>query len=86
VYDPELNYNVVDLGLVYDIDVEDGNVRILMTLTTPLCPIGPMVEEQVREKLALFPGVKDVQVEFTFDPPWNPSRMSEEAKFALGIG
>ncbi|HEY8489833.1 MAG TPA: metal-sulfur cluster assembly factor [Dehalococcoidia bacterium] len=86
VYDPELNYNVVDLGLVYDINVEDGNVHILMTLTTPLCPIGPMVEEQVREKLSLFPGVKDVQVEFTFDPPWNPSRMSEEAKFALGIG
>lgn len=86
VYDPELNYNVVDLGLVYDIKVEDGNVHILMTLTTPLCPIGPMVEEQVREKLSLFPGVKDVSVEFTFDPPWNPSRMSEEAKFALGIG
>lgn len=86
VYDPELNYNVVDLGLVYDIQVDDGTVHILMTLTTPMCPIGPMVEEQVREKLSLFPAVKDVEVQFTFDPPWNPGRMSEEARFALGIG
>ena len=68
VYDPELHYNVYDLGLVYDIKVSDGDVRILMTLTTPMCPIGPMVTEQIQEMLGLMPGVKEVDVDFTFDP------------------
>jgi len=85
VYDPELHYNIYDLGLVYDITVDDGSVHILMTLTTPACPIGPMITEQVQENIGLIPGVKDVDIEFTFDPPWNPDLMTDEAKADLGI-
>ena len=85
VYDPELHYNIVDLGLVCDVDIKDGDVRVLMTLTTPACPIGPMIVEQVQELLGLMPGVKDVDVEFTFDPPWGPDMMTDEARADLGI-
>lgn len=85
VYDPELHYNIYDLGLVYDITIEDGKVGVMMTLTTPACPIGPMVTEQLQENLRLIPGVKDVDVQWTFDPPWHPDMMSEEAKADLGI-
>ena len=86
VYDPELHYNIYDLGLVYDIAVKDeSNVHILMTLTTPACPIGPMVTEQIQENIGIIPGVKDVAVEFTFDPPWSPDTMTDEAKADLGI-
>ena len=87
VYDPELHYNIYDLGLVYDIAVKDeSNVHILMTLTTPACPVGPMVTEQIQENIGIIPGVKDVDVEFTFDPAWSPDKMSDEAKADLGIG
>ncbi len=85
VYDPELHYNIVDLGLVYDVEVKDGNVRVLVTLTTPACPIGPMIIEQIHENVSILPGVKDVDVEITFDPPWSPELMSEEAKADLGV-
>ena len=85
IYDPELHYNIYDLGLVYDVTIEDGKVGVLLTLTTPACPIGPMVTEQLQETLRLIPGVKDVDVEWTFDPPWHPDMMSEEAKADLGI-
>lgn len=85
VYDPEIHYNIYDLGLVYDVSVEDGKVRILMTLTTPACPIGPMIIEQIRENLLLIPGVNDVDIEFTFDPMWSPDMMSDEAKADLGF-
>ena len=85
IYDPELHYNIYDLGLVYDVTIEDGKVGVLLTLTTPACPIGPMVTEQLQETLRLIPGVKDVDVQWTFDPPWHPDMMSEEAKADLGI-
>ncbi len=85
VYDPELHYNIYDLGLVYDVTIDDGKVGVLLTLTTPACPIGPMVTEQLQETLRLIPGVKDVDIEWTFDPPWHPDMMSEEAKADLGI-
>ena len=85
VYDPELNYNIVDLGLVYDIDVQDGVVSVRMTLTTPACPIGPMIEDQIVENVRMLPGTKDAEVHFTFDPPWNPSKMSAEIKAELGF-
>lgn len=86
IYDPELRINIVDLGLVYDIENEDGNVNVTMTLTSPGCPIGPMVMEQIRENLMLLPGIKDVHVDITFFPPWDPyTMMSEEAKAELGI-
>jgi metal-sulfur cluster biosynthetic enzyme len=85
VYDPELHYNIYDLGLVYDINIQDGDVTILMTLTTPMCPIGPMVTEQIQEMIGLMPGVKDVGVDFTFDPPWSPAKMTDEARADLGL-
>ena len=85
VYDPELHFNIVDLGLVYEVDVKDGDIKVLMTLTTPACPIGPMITEQIQEMLGIMPGVKDVDVEFTFDPPWGPDMMSDEAKSDLGL-
>ena len=85
VYDPELHYNIVDIGLVYDVDVKDGDVHVLMTLTTPACPIGPMIIEQIQEMLGIMPGVKDVDVEITFDPMWSPDMMSDEAKVGLGL-
>ncbi len=85
IYDPELHYNIVDLGLVYDVDVKDGEVHITMTLTTPACPIGPMIIEQIQEMVRILPGVKDVDVELTFDPMWTPDLMSEEAKAGLGL-
>ena len=85
VYDPELHYNIYDLGLVYNIGIADGDVSILMTLTTPMCPIGPMVTEQIQEVLGLMPGVGEVEVEFTFDPAWTPEKMSDEARADLGL-
>jgi metal-sulfur cluster biosynthetic enzyme len=85
VYDPELHYNIYDLGLVYDVTIDDGKVGVLLTLTTPACPIGPMVTEQLQETLRLIPGVRDVDIQWTFDPPWHPDMMSEEAKADLGI-
>ena len=81
VYDPELNINVVDLGLVYD-----GNVHVTMTLTSPGCPIGPMVGEMVQDALAPLEGVKQVDVDVVWTPPWRPEMMSEEAKLELGYG
>ena len=87
VYDPEIPVNIVDLGLIYDLQIRDDNtVYVKMTLTAPGCPIGAFITEQVREAiLTLVPNVKDVQVDLVFDPPWTPDRMSEEAKAMLGF-
>src|SRR3972149_3234448 len=85
IYDPELHYNIVDLGLVYDVDTKNGDVHILMTLTTPACPIGPMIMAQIQEMVSILPGVTDVDVELTFDPMWSPDLMSDEAKADLGL-
>ncbi len=85
VYDPELLYSIVDLGLVYDVTVNDGAVHILMTLTSPGCPVAPMIIEQVHETVEVIPGTKNVDVEITFDPPWSPESMSEEARADLGL-
>jgi metal-sulfur cluster biosynthetic enzyme len=85
VYDPELGINIVDLGLVYDVEVTpEGIARIQYTLTTMGCPIGPLIEQQIQALLAGVPGVKDVQAEMVLRPPWSPEMMSEEAKAALG--
>jgi len=86
VYDPELGLNIVDLGLVYDVDVhDDGGVDIQYSLTTMGCPIGPMIEDQMRSFLRGVPGVDEVRPEFVLRPPWTPEMMSDEAKAALGI-
>jgi len=86
VFDPELGINIVDLGLVYEVDVDaQGGVDIRYTLTTMGCPIGPMIEDQMRAFLAPVPGVEEVRPEMVLRPPWSPEMMSEEAKAALGI-
>jgi FeS assembly SUF system protein len=85
-YDPEIPYNIVDLGLIYDLQISDeGYVFVKMTVTTPACPVGPWLEDQVREAVLSVPGVKDVVVQIVFDPPWTPDKMSEQARRDLGI-
>lgn len=86
VYDPELGINIVDLGLVYEVDVDAaGGVDIRYTLTTMGCPIGPMIEDQMRAFVIAVPGVEEVRPEMVLRPPWSPEMMSDEAKAALGI-
>jgi len=84
VIDPELGLDFVELGLIYSIEVEDGHVAVAYTLTSPGCPIGPQVEEQIGEFAGALEGVTSVEATLTFSPPWTPERMSEDAKFALG--
>lgn len=85
VIDPELGLDFVELGLVYDVEVQEGDVTITFTLTTPACPIGPQVTEQMREFVGELDGVENVDARMVFTPPWTPELMSEEAKFALGF-
>ena len=85
VYDPELGINIVDLGLVYEVTVEDGKVHIEYTLTTMGCPIGPLIEQQMNQFVAAVPGVEEFSAEMVLRPPWSPEMMSDEAKAALGI-
>jgi len=85
VLDPELGINIVDLGLVYHVSVEGEKVRIEYTLTTMGCPIGPLIEEQMKQFLDGVPGVSEVDAEMVLTPPWTPDKMSEEAKAALGM-
>jgi metal-sulfur cluster biosynthetic enzyme len=85
VIDPELGLDFVELGLIYGIEVEGGKVKITYTLTTPACPIGPQVAEQIEEYVSELGGVEQVEPVMTFSPPWSPERMSEDAKFALGF-
>ena len=85
VFDPELGINIVDLGLVYEVDIKGGEVDITYSLTTMACPIGPMIEEQMHGFLAGVPGVKEVRAEMVLRPPWSPDMMSDEAKAALGV-
>jgi metal-sulfur cluster biosynthetic enzyme len=85
VVDPELGINIVDLGLVYDIDISpEGVVHVEYTLTTMGCPIGPLIEHQMQSLLAGVPGVSEFEAEMVLRPPWSPEMMSEEAKAALG--
>jgi metal-sulfur cluster biosynthetic enzyme len=85
VIDPELGLDFVELGLVYGVEVDGGDVHITFTLTTPACPIGPQVTEQMEEFVGELEGVEAVECEMVFVPPWSPERMSEDAKFALGF-
>ena len=85
VIDPELGLDFVELGLIYGIEIEGGAVRVTYTLTSPGCPIGPQVAEQIEEFVGELDGVSDVRPTMTFSPPWTPERMSEDAKFALGF-
>jgi metal-sulfur cluster biosynthetic enzyme len=84
VIDPELGLDFVELGLVYDVTIDGGTVNVTFTLTTPACPIGPQVSEQMVEFVGEIPGVTEVVPNMVFTPPWTPEKMSEDAKFALG--
>ncbi|HIN34771.1 MAG TPA: metal-sulfur cluster assembly factor [Dehalococcoidia bacterium] len=86
VYDPEIPVNVVDLGLVYDVQLKDtGDVYIQMTLTFPGCGMGPYIGQQAEWAVQELDGVEEVQIEMVFDPPWSPELISEEARSQLGI-
>ena len=85
VYDPEIPVNVVDLGLVYDVAVSEGDVHVLMTLTAPGCGMGPSIAQDVEQKVINLPGINDVLVEIVWDPVWDRSMMSEDAKLKLGM-
>jgi metal-sulfur cluster biosynthetic enzyme len=85
VYDPEIPVNVVDLGLVYSVEVEDGDVHVEMTLTAPGCGMGPYIAQQAEWRIAELEGVEDVQVDVVFEPQWTPDRISDDGKKLLGI-
>ncbi len=87
IYDPEIPaVNIYDLGLIYEIDVkEDGSVMVKMTLTAPNCPIADQILNEVKERIEAIPGVKELDLVLTFDPPWDKSMMSEEAMLMLGM-
>jgi len=85
VYDPEIPVNVVDLGLVYDVQVNDSDVYVQMTLTFPGCGMGPYIGQQAEWAVQELDGVEEVQIEMVFDPPWSPELISEEARSQLGI-
>lgn len=86
LYDPEIPVDIYELGLIYDIQVSpDGDIHIVMTLTTAFCPVADSLPAQVEEKVREIEGVRSVTVEVTFDPPWTPERMSEKARMELGL-
>jgi FeS assembly SUF system protein len=86
IYDPEIPVNIYEVGLVYEVNVDDGGaVHILMTLTSPMCPVAESLPPEVEEKVAAIDGVAGATVEITWDPPWDPEMMSEAARLELGI-
>lgn len=86
IYDPEIPVNIYELGLVYEVKSDaDGNVKILMTLTSPNCPVAESLPAQVKEEVNYLKEVKEVDLELTFEPPWSQDMMSEEAKLELGF-
>jgi metal-sulfur cluster biosynthetic enzyme len=84
-YDPEIPINLVDMGLIYDIQIDEDRVNVVMTLTARGCPAHSFISEDVRARLAEIPGVKSVHVQVVWDPPWDPSRLSDTAKKRLGL-
>lgn len=86
IYDPEIPVDIYELGLIYDVQIsEDADVKVVMTLTTPNCPVAESLPAEVKEKVRDIEGVNDVELELTFEPSWNKDMMSEEAKFELGM-
>ncbi|MDR0364107.1 MAG: SUF system Fe-S cluster assembly protein [Bacteroidales bacterium] len=86
VYDPEIPVNIYDLGLIYEINIDDANnVAIVMTVTAPNCPIADELPENVRQYVASIPDIGKVNVKLTFEPPWTPDKLSDEARLELGL-
>jgi len=86
VEDPELGMDVVDLGLVYEVELDGAKAKVLYSLTSMGCPAGQLIAQDMDRVTREVPGVEEVDLELTFDPPWTPDRMSEDAKFILGFG
>jgi len=85
IYDPEVGINIVDMGLIYSLDIIDNKVEITMTLTSPGCPAGPQILSQVDNQVKTFADVEDVDIKVVWSPPWSPDMLSEEARDQLGI-
>ena len=85
VFDPEIPINIVDLGLVYEVDIKDGTVDVQMTLTSPGCSVGPYIAQQAEWRIAEIDDVEDVQVDVVFDPPWTPERIAPLIRSSLGL-
>jgi FeS assembly SUF system protein len=86
IYDPEIPVNIYDLGLIYNVEVaEDSDVKVTMTLTTPHCPVAETMPNEIEMRVMGLPGVRDAEVVVTWDPPWDPSKMSDEARLELGM-
>ena len=85
VLDPELHMNIVDLGLVYGVQVNEGSVTVQMTLTSPGCPYGPYLLHQVKDTVLALKGIRDAQIEVVWEPPWGPDKMSEDVRLELGF-
>ncbi|MSO57674.1 MAG: metal-sulfur cluster assembly factor [Thermoleophilia bacterium] len=86
VEDPELGMDIVELGLYYDCEIAFPHIKVIHSLTSMGCPAGQMIREAIHDAVAALPGVEQVDVELTFDPPWTPDLMSDDAKFILGFG
>lgn len=86
VYDPEIPVDIYELGLIYDVQLsEEGDVKVIMTLTTPNCPVAETLPQEVKDKVKSVEGVREVELELTFEPMWTKDMMSEEARFELGM-
>jgi FeS assembly SUF system protein len=86
IYDPEIPVNIYDLGLIYDVAVSpEGDAKVVMTLTTPHCPVAESMPGEVELRVSSVPGIRDAEVELVWDPPWDPQKMSDEAKLELGM-
>src|SRR5438445_2520081 len=86
VEDPELGMDIVDLGLLYDVEVENSTAKVTYSLTSMGCPAGPLIAQDIDSAIRQVEGIQDVELELTFDPPWTPDKMSDDAKFILGFG
>ncbi len=84
-YDPEIPVDIYELGLIYDIKIEDGFAKITMTLTSPMCPVAEILPGEVQEKVRTMAGVSGAEIDLVWDPPWDPSMMSEAARLQLGF-
>jgi metal-sulfur cluster biosynthetic enzyme len=85
VKDPELNYNIVDLGLIYSVNMENNNVKVIYTLTSPACPAEAEIEKNMRDQIMLIPNIRKVTTELTFTPAWTPEKMSAELRTEFGL-
>jgi metal-sulfur cluster biosynthetic enzyme len=86
VFDPELGLDIVELGLLYDVQIAAGEITVSYSLTSMGCPAGSLIQEQILEAVRELPGVEKVDLQLTWDPPWTPERLSEDAKLLLGFG